>query len=159
MNLFTPASADWAPPRTLPDLSRYQELWIDFETTGTNVRADRPVGLAVATPDNKEYYLPFGHRGGNLDEDQVRRWARAELRNKTLVGSWMKFDTHMARRWNLPFHELNVTLRDIQHQACLLNERRRQSGLDLLAHEVLGATSRRPSCSSTKAGCAMFTAR
>lgn len=113
-------------------------MWVDFETTGTDRFRDRPVGLAVATPDDRAFYFPFGHRGGNLDEDTVRRWARRELRDKTLTGSWMKFDTHMSRNWDLPFSEMNVRLRDVQHQACLLNERRRQSGLDLLAKEYLG---------------------
>lgn len=128
----------WTPPETLPDLSGYAELWIDTETTGTDKVRDRPVGLAIATPDDKAFYLPFGHRGGNLGEDAVREWARRELRNKTLVGSWMNFDAHMCRNWNLPLQEMNVRLRDVQHQACLLNERRRKSGLDLLAKEYLG---------------------
>lgn len=128
----------WTPPQTLPDLSRYDEVWVDFETTGTDTATDRPVGLAVSTPDDKSYYFPFGHRGGNLDEHVVKRWARRELSHKTLIGSWMKFDTHMSRNWGVPFSEMNVRLRDVQHQACLLNERRRKSGLDLLAEEYLG---------------------
>lgn len=129
---------EWHPPQTLPDLSRYDEVWVDTETTGTDTATDRPVGLAIATPDDRAYYLPFGHRGGNLDEDHVRQWARRELRGKTLIGSWMKFDAHMCRNWNLPLQEMDVRLRDVQHQACLLNERRRKSGLDLLAKEYLG---------------------
>jgi DNA polymerase-1 len=128
----------WRPPETLPDLSRYSELWVDTETTGTNTVSDKPVGLAIATPDGRSYYLPFGHKSGNLDADQVQRWARRELRDKTLVFSWAKFDTHMFRNWGLPLEDLNVRLRDIQHQACLLNEKRRKSGLDLLAKELLG---------------------
>ncbi len=111
---------------------------MDTETTGTNRFRDLPVGLAVATPDGNAYYLPFGHRGGNLDANMVRSWAKRNLAGKTLIGSWLKFDTHILRNWNLPLDELNVTLRDVQHQACLLNEQRRQSGLDLLAKEYLG---------------------
>jgi len=129
---------EWRPPQTLPDLSRYDEVWVDFETTGTNVASDRPVGIAIATPDDRAYYLPFRHRGGNLDEHTVQRWASRELRDKTLIGSWMKFDAHISRNWGVPFQDMNVRLRDIQHQACLLNERRRKSGLDLLAKEILG---------------------
>jgi DNA polymerase-1 len=128
----------WVPPSTLPELARYDELWVDTETTGKNTVSDSPVGLAVATPDDKAFYLPFGHRSGNLDPEQVKRWARRELRNKTLVFSWAKFDAHMFRNWGLPLDEMNVKLRDVQHQACLLNEHRRKSGLDLLAKEILG---------------------
>jgi DNA polymerase-1 len=130
---------DWRPPSSLPDLGRYDEVWFDTETTGTNTAVDKPVGIAIATPDDHCYYLPFGHRGGNLDPDVVRRWARSELKNKTLIGSWIKFDAHMFRNWGLALHELNVQFRDVQHQACLLNERRRKSGLDLLSAELLGA--------------------
>jgi DNA polymerase I len=130
--------AAWRPPETLPDLDRFSELWVDTETTGTNRFQDLPVGLAVAAPDGSAYYLPFGHRGGNLDANMVRSWAKRNLANKTLIGSWLKFDTHILRNWNLPLDEMNVTLRDVQHQACLLNEQRRQSGLDLLSKEYLG---------------------
>ena len=137
--LFPPEPSEWRPPETLPDLGAYDTLWIDYESTGRDPHADRPVGLAICTPDDRAWYLPFGHAGGNLDERTVKEWARRELRGKTLVGSWIKIDAHFSRNWGLPFDELGASLRDVQHQACLLDERRRRSGLDLLASELLGA--------------------
>lgn len=138
MDLFTPHSTSWRPVETLPDLSLHKELWVDFETTGTDTWRDVPVGLVVTTMD-RSHYLPFGHSGGNLDPTKVKAWAAHELRDKTLIFSWAKFDVHLSCQWGLDFRALaGVKLRDIQHQACLLNERRRKSGLDLLAEELLG---------------------
>jgi len=52
-----------------PQLSQYDTLYLDTETTGVNwAKGDRPVGIAVGTPDGKRCHLPFGHKaGGNLD--------------------------------------------------------------------------------------------
>lgn len=131
------AAGAWEPPSILPRLDDERELWIDFETDGVDHLRSKPVGLAVATRD-RAWYFPTGHTGENCDESQVRRWARHTFAGKTLVGSWIKFDAHVSRNWGLPLDELNVHLRDVQHQACLLDERRRRSGLDLLAQELLG---------------------
>lgn len=136
--LFGPEPTDWRPVESLPDLSHYDTLWLDYEATGKDPHTDKPVGVAICAPDDKAWYLPFGHNGGNLDERTVKQWAGRELRGKTLVGSWIKADAHFSRNWGLPFDELDVRLRDVQHQACLLDERRRRSGLDLLGKELLG---------------------
>ena len=138
MDLFTPRETAWRPPDTLPDLSRHDELWVDFETDGLDAWRSHPVGLVVTTLDRSNYY-PFGHNGGNLDPAQVKAWAAREFAHKTLIFSWAKFDVHMSCQWGLDFRTLpGVKFRDVQHQACLLNERRRKSGLDLLAEELLG---------------------
>jgi len=71
---FSQAPHDWRPP-TPPELSRYDTIYLDTETTGLDwARGDRPVGIAVRTPDGKSWYLPFGHVEGNLDESLVKRW-------------------------------------------------------------------------------------
>lgn len=131
---FFEANTGWEAPETFPNLSGERELWIDYETDGLDIHTNKPVGLSIATKD-ASWYFPTGHSGGNMDESQVQRFARDTFKGKTLTGSWMKFDTHMSRNWGVPLE--SCELRDIQHQACLLDETRRKSGLDLLAQEYL----------------------
>jgi DNA polymerase-1 len=138
VTLFGPEPTDWKPAESLPSLAAYSELWVDYEADGKDPHTSKPVGLAICAPDDHAWYMPFRHADGNLDERAVKEWARRELRGKTLIGSWIKIDSHFSRNWGLPFDELDVRLRDVQHQACLLDERRRRSGLDLLASELLG---------------------
>lgn len=135
--LWEDSTGDWEAPMFFPRLTDEKELWFDFETDGTDIHESKPVGLALATRD-ASWYFPTRHAGGNMPEEKVKQFARDTFKGKTLIGSWTKFDTHMSRNWGVRLDELNVTLRDIQHQACLLDERRRKSGLDLLAKELLG---------------------
>lgn len=70
----------------LPDLSRYDRVALDTETTGLEWK-DRPVGLSWATPDGEAGYLAWGHeRGGNNHSlAEVRDWAARELHRPDLL--------------------------------------------------------------------------
>lgn len=115
---------------------------LDFETTGLRWRdGDKPLGVAVAWREGEKVesrYLPFGHNGGNLAEDVVRRWFRTELRGKRLVGANTKFDAHMAHAWGEDLEDLSCTLGDVQHYAALLDDHRRKFNLEQVSQDFLG---------------------
>lgn len=64
----------------LPDLSRFDRIAVDTETTGLSY-TDRPVGCAIKTPDGQRHYLRWGHKlgGNNCTRAEFVRWARREL--------------------------------------------------------------------------------
>lgn len=129
----------WRPPETLPELGQFKCLGFDTETTGLDTWKDLPVGISLHTPDDKRYYLPWGHRGGgNLDEAAIKRWAKAELRGKELRGANLKFDHHVMLNWGVDLEAQGCRLRDVQYQAALLDDHRRSVKLDTLAQEILG---------------------
>ncbi len=86
---------------TFPELSRFDRFGADTETTGTRYQ-DKPVGMGIATPDGNKVYLAWGHRdgGNNCSIDEVRRWARAELRDPAKKSIWFnaQFDLRMLRK-------------------------------------------------------------
>lgn len=139
---YLPLSAPVAgyEPPTPPDLAQYSTVFIDCETTGLDwARGDRPVGIAVGTPDGQRWYLPFGHRaGGNLDEDTVRSWALRELRSKKIVGLNLKFDLHMLRVWGVELRGMGGTFHDIAHAEALLDDHARGFSLEAIAQRRLG---------------------
>lgn len=125
-----PVPDGWLPDSP-PDLSRVDEVGLDFETTGLRWWGDRPVGVGVAWREDGRVvsrYLPFAHRGGgNLDEEVVRRWARAELRGKRIVNLNTKFDLHFLVRW-LGLGDLDdlgaSSFGDVAFYAALLDDHR-----------------------------------
>lgn len=134
----SPVRNDWVPAEP-PSLSGVNEVDLDLETTGLKWwKNDRPIGIAVGIRGGPRRYLPFGHRGGNLDEEAVRRWARAELRGKRLRGFNLKFDAHMMREWGVDLEELGCTLNDVSLSAALLDDHRVQYTLDSVAIDYVG---------------------
>lgn len=81
-----------------PDLSRWDRLAFDTETTGLTY-LDRPVGISVAAPNGAKTYLRWGHEGGgnNCTVEEARRWAEAELNRPhlTLYAHNAAFDLRM----------------------------------------------------------------
>lgn len=138
-SLFPEPQGTWRAPASLPELSAYDRLAWDTETTGLDVLHDKPVGTSLRTPDGKRWYLPWGHRGGgNLDEGLCKRWTQRELRGKELIGANVKFDHHMFLNWGVDLEAQGCKFRDVQYQAALLDDHRRSVRLDLLAQERLG---------------------
>ena len=135
---LAPETAWWTPPAP-PDLSHFKTIELDTETTGVSwATGDRPVGIAVGA-DGQQWYLPWGHRGGqNLDEAVVKRWAREQLRGKRIRNLHTKFDLHMMRNWGVDLRDHDNTFHDVAHSAALLDERRRGLSLDALARDELG---------------------
>ena len=133
----------WVAPSELPDLSVYpkkEALGFDTEFRyQDNIYNSQFAGLSICTPDGKKFYLPVGHLGGgNIDENLVRRWARAELQGRHLAGINFKDDVHVTRKWGLDLEELDCHLHDVAFQTALLDENRYKFNLEVISQEVLG---------------------
>jgi len=130
-------NTSWRPPEP-PSLDGINELDLDTETNGLHWwNGHRPIGMSLALPKGT-VYLPWGHRGGNLDEDMVKRWARQELRGKRLRGFNLKFDVHMLREWGVDLEAQGCTLNDLSLSAALLDDHRMKFKLEDIAQEFLG---------------------
>jgi DNA polymerase I-like protein with 3'-5' exonuclease and polymerase domains len=127
----------WVPSEP-PPLDRWTALSFDTETNGVKWYAgDRPIGISIHA-DGVRQYLPWGHLGGgNLQEEQVKRWAERELRGKHLTGANIRFDVHMMREWGIDLEAQGCTFSDVQHQAALLDEYRHKFGLADMMEEFL----------------------
>jgi DNA polymerase-1 len=137
----SPSHSDWRPPE-LPNLSAAKELYLDFETTGLKWwKSDRPVGVAIRTPEGQAWYLPTAHRaGGNLDEQQVIAWAKSHsgLKGKRITNLNTRFEVHMAREWGVDLDELGCEVSDVGHYAALLDDHRRTFSLESISQDYLG---------------------
>lgn len=130
----------WTPSEP-PCLDGITDIELDTETTGLRWYAgDRPIGISIRLPDGRMQYLPWGHAGGNLDENTVKRWAERELRNKRITNQNTRFDIHMLREWGVDLEAQGCTFSDTSHYAALLDEYRRDFHLDTLAKDYLGLT-------------------
>lgn len=134
-----PVANDTWRPGELPSLSGINKIYLNFETTGLRwFEDDRPISMSLRA-GGRSHYIPWGHRGGgNLQEEQVRRWANAEIRGKHIVNINTRFDVHMGRVWGVDFEGLGNTVSDVAHYAALLDDHRFQSSLDYLIPEFLG---------------------
>ncbi len=117
---------DWRPPE-LPDLSRFDEIIIDLESTGLRWwDEDRLIGAGIWTPDGITRYLPVRHQvGPNIDKDRFFDWCRRELRHKRIVNIRTKFDLHLFRRDDIDLEAQGCTFGDVAHYAALLDDHRR----------------------------------
>ncbi len=129
---------DFVPDQP-PDLSGIDHVVLNFATDGLEwYNGNRPVGVTVSTLDGEmTRFLPFAFQGGggNLDEEVVKRWAQRELRDKKITNARTKFDVHHAREWGVDLEAQGCTFSDIQHTAALLDDHRRQFGLDILCKD------------------------
>lgn len=122
----------------LPDLSRYDLVAVDTETTGVRVQ-DRPVGLSWFTPDGRGAYARWGHpEGNNCSLAQVRRWVKRELDRPGLDVAMHEanFDLRMLARSNAPVDR--ATVHDTQFIYALLNELEPSLALDDLGEKKVG---------------------
>lgn len=122
--------SSWKPPTELPNLEGVKEIAFDTETTGKDKRKDSPIGFSGYTPDGVKFYAPWGHAGGNLNPENVKRWAKDQLRNKKLIGLNIGFDAEMMLRFGVDLEAQGCQLYDVSHGAALLNENR-YSGFNL----------------------------
>lgn len=133
-------SDDWRPEAP-PELSGVNDVIVNFETSGLRWWAgDRPIAVSIYAK-GRSWYLPFRHRGaGNLDEEVVKRWARTELRGKTITNINTRFDNHMAYVWGVDFEAQGNHLSDVGHYAALLDDHRLQMNLDSIIRDYLHET-------------------
>jgi DNA polymerase-1 len=131
---------NWTPDELPTNLGNIQMLGYDTETNGLRWhKSDRPIGLSIYHPDLGKRYFPWGHQGGgNLPEEQVKRWAQDNLRGKTLLGLNIKFDIHMTREWGVNLETIGCKVADVSHYAALLDDQRLKFSLDALTKDYLG---------------------
>lgn len=82
------------------------------------------VGISFCIEDDRPYYLPFGHLGGdNLDEQQVLAYVRDNARRfrGTLVGANLNYDLDYLAQQRIVFPEIAYQ-RDIQIADPLIDE-------------------------------------
>lgn len=141
----------WRAPSELPSLRGVRRLGFDIETKdptlrtlGSGVRrGGKVVGISLALDINgPRLYLPVGHEGGgNLDERQVKRWARSELNAFAgeLVGARLSYDLdYMAHdNWGVTFRDV-TRFHDVLVGEPLLDEWRDSYSLDAVSQHHLG---------------------
>jgi DNA polymerase I-like protein with 3'-5' exonuclease and polymerase domains len=138
-SLIEVVHSDWIPQEP-PCLDGIHDIYLNFETTGLQwFEKDRPIAASLYAGD-KTYYLPWGHAGGNLDEETVKRWAQRELRGKRITNINTRFDIHMAREWGVDLEAQGNEVSDVAHYAALLDDHRFKMGLDALIPDYLGET-------------------
>lgn len=145
-----PTESGWELPRDLPNLASAKTIGLDTETCdpqledkGPGVRRDGyVVGISVAVPEGKAWYLPFGHSAGKqFDKDKIMLWAKDNLcnPNQPKVGANLLYDLdylyHSGVKVSGPFH-------DIQIAEPLINENARSYSLDTIATKYLGEKKR-----------------
>lgn len=130
----------WTPDEPPQIYSKgIKQIVLNFETSGLRWWAeDRPLSVTVRLPDGSIFFLPWGHRGGNLDEATLRRWAQTELRDVHILNINTRFDVHMARAWGVDLEAQGCTVQDVSHMVALLEDHRMKFSLDALAEDFLG---------------------
>ena len=116
----------------IPDLGKFDVASIDVETTGLDWREDRVFGIAMSTPDGKDYYWDTRRHPHIVDE------LRRELPKTKLVNHNMKFDVHMIRetfgiKLDLSPDKIDCTM----VRAALIDEHLMSYSLDNVAKKYL----------------------
>ena len=142
--LFKPQT-EWVEPETFPDLSKYDEIAIDFETKDPDLKTKGSascrgigdvVGIAVAVCNWSGYY-PIAHENGpNMNRKQVLGWFEDVLKTPTLkIFHNAMYDVLWIRRLGLTVHG---TIIDTMTISSLVNENRFRYDLNSLAKEFTG---------------------
>ena len=131
---------EWVTPNEFPDLSKYSEIAIDFETkdpdlikmgSGSVRNNGKVVGIAIAVKDWCAYY-PIDHEGGgNMDRKQVLKWFSDVLNTPAdKIFHNAMYDVCWIRQLNL---EIKGRIIDTMIVTSLLNENRtfEKKGYDL----------------------------
>jgi len=138
-----PRQFDWKPEPPPSSLDGVDEIFLNFETTGFRWWAgDRPISASITYGDPangyKTHFMPWGFTGGNLDEAQVKRFFKEQVRGKKITNTNTKFEVHMARVWGIDLEEQGNRVADVAHYAALLDDHRQRFKLDLLIPDFLG---------------------
>jgi len=139
------AQTEWVEPDTFPDLSKYDEIAIDFETKDPDLKTKGSascrgigdvVGIAVAVCNWSGYY-PIAHENGpNMNRKQVLGWFEDVLKTPALkIFHNAMYDVLWIRRLGLTVHG---TIVDTMTISSLVNENRFRYDLNSLAKEFTG---------------------
>lgn len=138
----------WTLPSEFPRLEAAKVLAIDCETKDPNLTEMGPgsirrdghiVGISVGTEDGGRWYFPMRHEvgGGNMDAEQVLRWAGDELtrHGQTKVGANLMYDCEWLASEGV---EVAGPFIDVQYQEALLDENAKSYSLETLGQKYLG---------------------
>ena len=134
-----PESA-WRPPAEPLNLTGAKLIDIDVETQGLDPRRGaRIVGIALGIDGGPRQYYPFAHADGDNCAWDVLAWAKQALNaySGELLNAKIDFDLDMLAHEGITFPNVKA-FHDIAIAEPLLDEWRRQYGLDALAKEYLG---------------------
>jgi len=114
-----------------PDLTRFEYLALDTETTGLKWWSDRVFGVSISTPDGEDYYWDIRRDPHAVEylRDQVPRCNLVICHNA-------KFDWHMCREIGIRFPADRVD--DTMVRAALIDEHLLSYDLDTLGKKYLG---------------------
>lgn len=143
--LFKPDSS-WRPLSLsdLPDWRDVTRIGLDCETRDEQLRKIGPgvrrkdsyiVGVSFALGDNRRYYLPFRHLGGdNLDEAAVLKYLRYQAANFNgeVVGANLQYDIDFMAQDGIVFKNVKRFL-DVQVAEPLLDELQNSYSLNRIA--------------------------
>lgn len=77
----------------IKEISKYNEIAIDTETTSTDPLRAKLVGISICFDKEKAYYMAFSHHlSDNLDWDICNPILEKALRGKNLIGHNFKYD-------------------------------------------------------------------
>lgn len=112
------------------ELSKYDVVALDTETTGLQFWKDRAYALVYATPDGKSDCL-------DLRKPEVLSWARREIpKIKRVVGHNLKFDVHFLREIGVSIME--SAMLDTMVAAALIDEHLPSYSLDYVGKKYVG---------------------
>jgi len=142
----------WRPPEVLPSLKGVKRISIDVETCDPELNALGPgfrrgayvIGIALGIDGGQRYYFPIRHAGGgNMDVDQVLRWATSELNSfdGEVVGAKLYYDLDALANEGVTFASASG-FHDVQIAEPLLNEWKLSYGLEGLANDYLAEGKR-----------------
>jgi len=141
------AQTEWVEPTEFPDLSKYDEIAIDFETKDPDLKTKgsasvrgigNVVGIAVAVKDFAGYY-PIAHETGpNMNREQVLGWFADVLKTPAdKIFHNAMYDILWIKRLGLTVHG---TVVDTMTVASLVNENRFRYDLNSVGAEYTGMT-------------------
>ncbi|MBN1130278.1 MAG: DNA polymerase I [Chitinispirillaceae bacterium] len=114
------------------------QVSIDTETTSTEPRSARLVGIALAIDETEAFYVPVGHvQGNNLPLKQVVKTLRPVIESPKVkkIGQNLKYDCQVFKNEGIDMKGLAF---DAMVAAYLIDPGKRQYNLDKLAADWLG---------------------
>jgi DNA polymerase-1 len=110
---------------------------IDTETTSTEPRSARLVGISLAISESEAFYVPVGHvTGNNLLLDDTLAALRGIIESPEIkkIGQNLKYDYQVFKNYGITMQGLAF---DVMIAAYLVDPGKRQYNLDKLAAEML----------------------
>jgi DNA polymerase I len=134
----TMLATDENMPYILMALEANDEIAIDTETTGLNVRnrVDYLTGICAAVSDF-QCYIPIRHKNGNITKERWKDHIEEILSRKTLIWHNRKFDFHSFTTLGVNPLKFRGPQYDVMITAQLVNEEWPSKELDWLAKILL----------------------